>query len=1852
MSLRRVAIACSLLVFLIAGLNVCLAGEWTDYDITVDTVWDPSENPIVLTRDLRVHSVNPDDPADRVKLIIKPGVVVKLGLHVDVFIEGVVIAEEALFTSVNDDSTPDGAWEDSTGEPQIGDWNSIHIYHHDIEFNACTFRYGRSIEIEDCSPYLFGNRIEKFSRYGLYVIAHDNLVSPTLRCNTFADIGEPYTDNNPANGKYDPGLEDYQDLDMNNQYDAGVAIYCYTPPYSYGPCVPLIEFNDIIMSNDPNVARGGLPIVFENTLPILLPDSGQNVNPIPDGNLIRQRIGDTRFVSSIGVKGYVKPGEQIDGTGNYKYTEYFLPLVDDRAVASIQVSAKNQHLPFTVLEDLIIADGCSLEICPSCVIKFCADTSLEILGTTITSDQTAYRCYLTSLHNDVHGLPVPGSNSIPAPGDWNIFRICCEECTIENCDISYGTSVKIDQCSPTFINNQISSNYMYGLHIYAEADPARPEISRNTIRDCGHVVDAANAICEGGGICLETGRDYLGPCEPILQSNNINANDGYPLTLLGTCDPEYINNTLQGNYYRAVGIGGTIRGRGATWGDVTGYFYPYVVIDPVVIAGGERQCGLSTAVSSTDPLDGVKDILVDESADWKRNVLTGSILYPNTDLDEHFTIVSNTRTSILVGSDMSEVAQSGDPYEIVVEDTVVDVPQGTVIKMAQDMSIFVKGKFQLHGTTRDRVQITSFNDDTVGGSVLQSGATPMPHPGDWRYIKYENDNNKLEECVLKYGTSIYIDSCAPLLQHNAIVLFADAGILCYAHTGMASPQILNNAIMCNLNGVVCQTDEGFADPNGAQPVIHSNDIVNNDNYGVVNINQPGAIIDARDNWWGETDGPSGDADGHGDAISGVAMYEPWQTVQNFGTDADAPVFENIFPDPFSVDVSTNTLIMLDIVDADTGVNPNSISIRVEHQDGAGYVYVMKDGEDQAYNGGSVMRSSITGGYRYTYVPGHPFAADNQICVMVEACDMELCPNWQDDRFCFRTGRSIGLSFGRVEPEIGTTKTQFTYSVDFFDRDLVSPQTALVYIDGSPRNMTLSAGDPWEGTFSYTTSLKVGYHTFWFEFVGALGAGEVRLPEVDDTPPYLYGPTVISEESTSSWPMFRHDPEHSGSSPVTATTAPTLNWSFTAGGYIISSPVVGPDNIVYFGCYDGNVYAMNTDGTVKWAASTGDYIASSPALTDDGILYIGSGDQYFYAFDQEDGALSWSYKTGGVVDSSPVIGIDGNIYFGCSDGYLYSMTAGGELRWRFGTGSWVTSSPAIWYDGTVYFGSDDHYLNAVRHDGTLRWSFDAGDVITSSPAVGPDQTVYFGTMGNRIIAVNSDGTLKWNVYASDIVHSSPALSPDGVLYVGSYDHKLYAIEAETGVISWTSNEANNRIHTSPAIDGAGNILFGSHDGNLYCLGKDGSLLWRFYDPVRPGYGFAVHSSPAIGPDGSVYFGSEEKFYALKQLTADNTGPTLSDANCGPASRSGHQYSFSIHYMDKELDPPGVAKVIIDGAEYELSLLSGETANGYYAATVKLTPGEHTHYFFFADTVSKTARYPAVGVIEGPAIEDSSSGTSVLRSTPPKVWMAGYYGSYVSERLGGKLHVVAYCTDVDQDIVSVDLCYDGKPLNVQLKDDGASFDGLAGDGIYACHVDVQRGLKAGKYLFEIVATDADGNRSNVWPYITVDDYPELQRPMDLLGDMRGSLLGGSSPFADGGATPSRSRDINLQNYIMDAIRGIPSREYLGNAPEILLAGFGCGMIDHETGGKLSINVIVNDPDGGNSGDSIASVVASSPAGGLSFDSLDKLTSDGNRSCYGTTSYIPGGAARGLYVVEIQATDEHGNPSSLFPYFVVAE
>jgi hypothetical protein len=65
-------------------------------------------------------------------------------------------------------------------------------------------------------------------------------------------------------------------------------------------------------------------------------------------------------------------------------------------------------------------------------------------------------------------------------------------------------------------------------------------------------------------------------------------------------------------------------------------------------------------------------------------------------------------------------------------------------------------------------------------------------------------------------------------------------------------------------------------PTGAQVKAEGNNILGNSQYGIFNI-AGGAIIDARNNWWGQASGPahSSNPGGTGDAVSDYVLFDPW-----------------------------------------------------------------------------------------------------------------------------------------------------------------------------------------------------------------------------------------------------------------------------------------------------------------------------------------------------------------------------------------------------------------------------------------------------------------------------------------------------------------------------------------------------------------------------------------------------------------------------------------------------------------------------------------------------------------------------------------------------------------------------------------------------------------------------------------------------------------------------------------------------------------------------------------------------------------------------------------------------------------
>jgi outer membrane protein assembly factor BamB/uncharacterized membrane protein len=363
-------------------------------------------------------------------------------------------------------------------------------------------------------------------------------------------------------------------------------------------------------------------------------------------------------------------------------------------------------------------------------------------------------------------------------------------------------------------------------------------------------------------------------------------------------------------------------------------------------------------------------------------------------------------------------------------------------------------------------------------------------------------------------------------------------------------------------------------------------------------------------------------------------------------------------------------------------------------------------------------------------------------------------------------------------------------------------------------------------------------------------------------------------SAQGWPMFRHNPQHTGLSPFTGVLTPQLKWAsmpsagVTGGAITASSPAIGRDGTIFIGSTDKKLYAFTPSGAIRWTYLTGDSIESSPAIAADGTIYVGSRDGSLYALTPT-GTLRWRFITGGPVRAAPTLGVDGTIYLASTDGSLYAVAPTGEKIWAFATGTTLgLSAPALSPDGTIYVGANDKRLYAVTARGTSHWIYTTGDAIGwSSPAVGADGTIYVGSYDGALHAIAAaDGKCRWTLDLGGWVRSSPAIGADGTIYVGSLDDRLHAI-SPAGTRKWSFLTGYD-VDSSPAIGADGTIYVGSGDKNLYAIRPDGTKLWAVAT------GNQIQSSPAIAADGTLYVGSlDKRLYAIGVALVKEARPDL-------------------------------------------------------------------------------------------------------------------------------------------------------------------------------------------------------------------------------------------------------------------------------------------------------------------------------------------------------------------------------------------
>ena len=175
---------------------------------------------------------------------------------------------------------------------------------------------------------------------------------------------------------------------------------------------------------------------------------------------------------------------------------------------------------------------------------------------------------------------------------------------------------------------------------------------------------------------------------------------------------------------------------------------------------------------------------------------------------------------------------------VVANQTLTIEPGTTVQFQGVEDGLYVDGTLVARGTAAAPITFTS---DKAAKA-----------PGQWKalYFRVGGTNSVLEQCVVECGAaagwvneSVSIDRTTLLIANVTFQLSGGDGLF----VNNASLQIRDSRLVRNVR-------DGLRTVGAAQPAIHQSVISGNGGMGVENLT-PTAILDARNNYWGDPSGP-------------------------------------------------------------------------------------------------------------------------------------------------------------------------------------------------------------------------------------------------------------------------------------------------------------------------------------------------------------------------------------------------------------------------------------------------------------------------------------------------------------------------------------------------------------------------------------------------------------------------------------------------------------------------------------------------------------------------------------------------------------------------------------------------------------------------------------------------------------------------------------------------------------------------------------------------------------------------------------------------------------------------------------
>lgn len=288
--------------------------------------------------------------------------------------------------------------------------------------------------------------------------------------------------------------------------------------------------------------------------------------------------------------------------------------------------------------------------------------------------------------------------------------------------------------------------------------------------------------------------------------------------------------------------------------------------------------------------------------------------------------------------------------------------------------------------------------------------------------------------------------------------------------------------------------------------------------------------------------------------------------------------------------------------------------------------------------------------------------------------------------------------------------------------------------------------------------------------------------------------------------------------------------------IYGAPVIDGGR-VYFGAYDGNVYAVNSeDGQCEWQShkatdpSVGckrepeGPIIGGMALADD-ILYVGSEDGQLYGIEAESGQVRACVDLQGAIWTKPLV-VEDTLYVATMKGSLWSAptTRTGDLEPTrvFDTDAGLLTDPVLAGERIIVGGLGQTLFAIDVATGDMAWEVSGGNWFWGRPAMDGD-TIYATNLDGKVYAINADtGDAAWesNDFEADEAIRAGALVLDGTVVVADRGGNIYSLNAETGeVVKESLSVIEKRVLANP-VEVEGGALVVTQDGDLYRVDPEG------------------------------------------------------------------------------------------------------------------------------------------------------------------------------------------------------------------------------------------------------------------------------------------------------------------------------------------------------------------------------------------------------------------------------------------------